>query len=254
VTQPRNARSLTARSVIASTLLGTEPPRMPARSLVQVAELFGITEGTARTALSRMVAAGELTADDGSYRLVGPRLLERQARQSASRRAMRHRWHGGWLMAIVVQERRDAGARADLRAALESARLAELREGVWLRPDNVDVVWPDVVRDQCTIVHARDVDPSLVDRLWDQAAWAATAGDLRAAIAELVGPLERGDTAALAEGFVVSATVLRHFQADPLLPEELLPPGWPGSALRSEYDRFDAAYRAVLREWFRRLQ
>jgi len=32
--QPRNTRSLTARSVIASTLLGTEPPRMPGRSLV----------------------------------------------------------------------------------------------------------------------------------------------------------------------------------------------------------------------------
>ena len=41
---------------------------------------------------------------------------------------------------------------------------------------------------------------------------------------------------------------------DPLLPEELLPPRWPGTALRSEYDRFDAAYRAVLRDWFRRLQ
>ena len=227
---------------------------MPGRALVQVAELFGISEGTTRTALSRMVAAGELTADDGSYQLTGPRLLDRQARQSASRRAMRHRWHGGWLMAIVVQERRDAGARADLRAALESARLAELREGVWLRPDNIDVVWPDVVRDQCTIVHGRDVDPSFIERLWDQAAWATTANELREAIGELVGPLEAGDTAALANGFVVSAAVLRHFQADPLLPEELLPRGWPGGALRSEYDRFDAAYRAVLRDWFRRLQ
>lgn len=254
MTQPRNTRSLTARSVIASTLLGTDPPRLPARSLVQVAELFGISEGTARTALSRMVAAGELTADDGSYLLTGARLLERQARQSASRRAIRHRWHGGWLLALVVQERRDAGARADLRAALESARLGELREGVWLRPDNIDVVWTEVVRDQCTIVHARDVDPSLVDRLWDQKAWAVTAQELREAIAELVGPLENGDTAALADGFVVSAAVLRHFQADPLLPEELVPRAWPGAALREEYDRFDAAYRAVLRGWFRRLR
>ena len=67
-------------------------------------------------------------------------------------------------------------------------------------------------------------------------------------------PLERGDTSALADGFVVSAAVLRHFQADPLLPEELLPRGWPGTALREEYDRFDAAYRAVLRNWFRILR
>ena len=243
MTQPRKTRSLTARSVIASTLLGTEPPRLPGRVLVRVGDLFGITEGTARTALSRMVAAGELVADDGSYQLSEPKLLERQARQSASRRATRHRWHGAWVMAIVVSERRDAAARADLRTALESVRLAELREGVWLRPDNIDVTWPPVVGEQCTIVHARDVDPSLVDRLWPLRDWADRADELRGQMQPLVARLERGATTALADGFVVSAAVLRHFQADPLLPEELLPKGWPGAALREEYDRFDVAYR-----------
>ena len=50
----------------------------------------------------------------------------------------------------------------------------------------------------------------------------------------------------------LSASVLRHFQADPLLPEELLPRGWPGVELRTDYDRFDTAYRALLREYFSR--
>ena len=50
---------------------------------------------------------------------------------------------------------------------------------------------------------------------------------------------------------VTSAAVLRQFQADPLLAEELLPRAWPGTGLRTDYDRFDAAYRAVLREYFR---
>jgi phenylacetic acid degradation operon negative regulatory protein len=45
--------------------------------------------------------------------------------------------------------------------------------------------------------------------------------------------------------------VLRHLQADPLLPAELLPARWPGSALRADYDRYDAAYRSTLRAWFR---
>lgn len=227
---------------------------MPTRALVQVAGLFGISEGTARTALSRMVAAGELTADDGSYELSGPRLLERQARQAASRRATRHRWHGGWVMAVVIQDRREPAARAEVRAELEAARLAELREGVWLRPDNIEVVWPAVIGEQCTVLHARDVDPALVRRLWDLPSWAAAAGELRDAMAALVEPLEAGETGALADGFVVSAAVLRQFQADPLLPDELLPRGWPGAALRQDYDRFDAAYRAVLRDWFRRLR
>jgi len=55
----------------------------------------------------------------------------------------------------------------------------------------------------------------------------------------------------LAPGFELSASVLRHLQADPLLPAELLPAEWPGTALRSDYDGWDARYRATLREWSR---
>ena len=40
-------RQLTARSVMASTLLGTEPPVLSARVLVRAAAMFGITEGAA---------------------------------------------------------------------------------------------------------------------------------------------------------------------------------------------------------------
>jgi phenylacetic acid degradation operon negative regulatory protein len=65
--------------------------------------------------------------------------------------------------------------------------------------------------------------------------------------------LEAGAHEPLADGFVLSADVLRHLQADPLLPDALLPAGWPGAALRADYDRYDAAYRAVLRAWFRNL-
>ena len=49
-------RPLTARGVIASTLIGTNPPLLSARRLVRVGELFGINAGTIRVALSRMVA------------------------------------------------------------------------------------------------------------------------------------------------------------------------------------------------------
>jgi phenylacetic acid degradation operon negative regulatory protein len=66
----------------------------------------------------------------------------------------------------------------------------------------------------------------------------------------LVGPLEAGRHGALADGFVTSAAVLRHLQSDPLLPPSLLPDRWPGDTLRADYDRFDAAYRSVLRAWF----
>jgi phenylacetic acid degradation operon negative regulatory protein len=254
VTQPRNTRQLNARSVIASTLLGTQPPRLPGRALVQVAGLFGISDGTARVALSRMVAAGELAAQDGSYRLAGPRLLQRQARQSLSRQAPTQWWRGEWRQAIVTADRRRAADRAELRHALQGARLAELREGVWLRPDNLEIDWAPVVTEQCTVMRVTEAEPGLSALLWDLDGWAGQARQLRRDIKALVGPLERGRSEKLADGFVVSAAVLRHFQADPLLPDELLPARWPGPALRAEYDRFDVAYRAVLRHWLRILR
>jgi phenylacetic acid degradation operon negative regulatory protein len=255
VAQSRNAeRDLTARSVVASTLLGTSPPRLPVALLVRAAELFGISEGTTRVALSRMATAGEVVAVDGSYELAG-RLLARQSRQVASRAARTTAWSGGWLAAIVTVERRSAADRAAWRSAMSARRLGELREGVWMRPDNLGPIdpLPADLAAHCTLIHdARPENEATLTRsLWDLEAWAARAGELRRELRPLLRPLDRHDTRALAPGFVTSAAVLRHFQADPLLPAELLPARWPGAALREEYDRFDAAYRAVLREWFR---
>lgn len=250
-------RPLTARSVVASTLLGTSPPTLPGRLLVRAAALFGITEGTVRTALSRMVAAGELTTVDGEYTLAGT-LVARQTRQSESRRAVVRAWDGTWTTAVVHGEARTSTQRGDLRAAAGALRLAELREGVWLRPDNLDpgrLPEASVVLDaQCARFTSHPQVPSgadLADGLWDLDGWAARAEGLRARMTENVALLEGGDVEALAPGFVLSAAVLRLTQADPLLPVELLPANWPGSDLRAEYDRYDLAYQSLLGTWFR---
>src|SRR5687767_13077060 len=99
------ARRSTARSILLSVLLGSDPPRLPVQLLVRTTELFGIAEGTTRTALSRMAAAGEVVADDGAYALAADRLLARQARQSASRAARTRAWPGRrWRQAVVVAD------------------------------------------------------------------------------------------------------------------------------------------------------
>jgi phenylacetic acid degradation operon negative regulatory protein len=134
---------------------------------------------------------------------------------------------------------------------LTSARLAELREGVWARPENIDIVWPEVVTVHCTIVTDARLEPGLETVLWDLDTWSSEALELRRDMRTFVRPLERGDTSALAAGFVTSAAVLRHLQTDPLLPAALLPRSWPGVEIRDDYEHFDAAYRSVLRDWFR---
>ncbi len=164
---------LTARSVLASTLLGADPPELPVAYLVHVAGLFGINDNRARVALSRMVASGEVTSQGGGrYRLAG-HLLARQARQQASREGRTLPWSGEWTTAVVVAPGSAAEVRAARRRALAAARLAELREGVWMRPDNLGVRVDPVVAPDLVVLSSRPAGAAgdLVARLWDLGAW-----------------------------------------------------------------------------------
>ena len=150
MTQPRNAAPtgagegppappLTARSVLASALLGMDPPELPVAQLVRLTSLFGISENRARVALSRMLTSGEATSDGtGRYRLAG-HLAARQSRQSASRAGTTAAYDGEWWLAVVTTSGSTAEVRSARRRALAYARLAELREGVWMRPANLAV-------------------------------------------------------------------------------------------------------------------
>lgn len=247
MSQFRNT-TLTARSVLASALLGADPPELPVAYLVRLAGLFGVNDNTARVALSRMVAAGEVITDGaGRYRLAG-HLLERSRRQAASRAGRTEPWHGGWHQVVVVRSGSSAATRGRRRVALAFARLAELREGVWLRPDNLSLDLPaDVAADVLRLRATVDDDRALAARLWPLRDWAARAEGLLEALADRP-PRGWQD---LAPGFELSAAVLRHLQADPLLPPRLLPPSWPGEGLRAAYDRWDGEYRRLLARWSR---
>lgn len=225
---------------------------MRVAQLVRVGDLFDIGESAVRTSLTRMVARGELTTDgDGRYELAGE-LAIRQRRQRESRAASRVEWSGRWRIAVVTAEARTAPERNEFRRAMSALRLESQREGVWLRPDNLAAdrlpAARAIVDAQCYWYsgHPDGDDRELADALWNTDAWASRATDIRRQMSALFERLERGDETALRPGFVVSAAALRHFQADPLLPDELLGRRWPGSRLRADYDRYDRAYRATL--------
>src|SRR5262249_6630625 len=148
--------------------------------LIAIAGLFGLNGNRTRVALSRMAANGEVVAVDGRYRLTG-HLLDRQARQRQSRAAERRRWNGRWITVVVRERARPAAARTEAGRRFTAARLAELREGVWLRPTNIAVTLsPDVA----AAVVVFDTEPrsdagELAASLWDLEAWAARAERLR---------------------------------------------------------------------------
>ncbi len=234
---------------MASALLGMDPPELPVAQLVRLSGLFGISENRARVALSRMVGAGEATSDGaGRYRLTG-HLAARQTRQSASRAGITTDYDGSWWLAVVTTTGSTAEVRGARRRALAYARLAELREGVWMRPANVAVPLPDSLDGDVELMTAVPPDADqLARRLWDLSGWARQSSQLQSALDALPpdGP------EALAPGFELSAAVLRHLQADPLLPVQLQPSDWPGSLLRETYDLTGTRrYRATLRSWSR---
>ena len=223
-------RPLSARSVVLSLLLGTHPPELPVRDLLRAVEPLGVAGSTLRAALSRMVAAGDLRTTDAVYRL-SDRLWERQRRQDAAVHPETRPWNGDWELTVVTATGRGPAERADLRGKLTTLRLAELREGVWLRPANLLRPRPDELGAVARHFTTRPEEPSrqLASSLWPLEVWAKTA---EALLAQLTATADRP-----ADRFTVLAAVVRHLLADPVLPPELLPADWPGPALRTEYTR-----------------
>lgn len=238
-------RPLNARSLVLSLLLGQVQPSMSSRALARLGPLFGIQSGTMRTALSRMVAAGELEARDGDYRLTG-RLLDRKAAQDIGRRPAPPGWDGTWWTAIVIAARRGVAERRSFRTTMANLRMGELRPDTWLRPANLP--GPDgddglaVVRGPLT----GTADEALVGLLWPLAELAGSARRLMAVLDRLQPALDAGAASSLAVSIGPSAAAVRFLRAEPLLPPELVPSPWPPDELRARYRDFDAAFGRTL--------
>jgi phenylacetic acid degradation operon negative regulatory protein len=221
--------NMTARSVVLSVLLGAHPAWATASELIRLTADFGIKETTLRVALTRMVSAGDLIRSADGYRL-SDRLLARQRRQDEAMRPRTRAWRGYWHVLIVTSVGTDARTRAALRTTMHHKRFGELREGVWMRPDNLDLGLDSDVAARVRVLKARDDAPAeLAGQLWDLPAWTETGHRLLDGMAAATGIPGR---------FVVAAAMVRHLLTDPMLPAELLPADWPGARLRAAYHDF----------------
>jgi phenylacetic acid degradation operon negative regulatory protein len=243
--------------VLASALLGAREPQLTVAELIVAASVFGISPGAARTCLWRMVSNGELTTDNATYALAG-HLLERRHRVDDAARpehATSGQWDGTWEVAVVSLERRPAADRLELRKAATALHLAEIREGVWARPDNLDPhrlpTSRAVLGEQCVQFRraSSDITADTARSLFPLDAWSHDARRLVVAMDdELTAgpPLGEEPNEALTYQFLLSIAVVRHLQLDPLLPASLLPDDWPGHDLRGTYRSFDSAFKRRL--------
>lgn len=225
-------KAVSARSAILTLMLASEDEAaFPDRDILVMTRAVGVSESTARVALSRMVAAGDVSRQwDGAYSL-SDRLLVR-------RRLQRHRldpavisWNGDWEVAVVTKTGRSAARRAELREELTMLRLAELREGVWMRPVNLELSWPLAVAEEVRRLRAGPVADAvdLARSLWDLGSWRAEGHALLHAIASADDPAAR---------FAACVASVRHLMTDPTLPSHFYPDDWPADELRANYREY----------------
>ncbi len=145
--------------MVLSVLLGAHPAWASASELIRLTADFGIKETTLRVALTRMVSAGDLIRSDDGYRL-SDRLLARQRRQDDAMRPRTVPWRGDWHILVVTSVGTDARTRAALRTGMHHKRFGELREGVWMRPDNLELELEPDVAHRVRVLRARDDAPA----------------------------------------------------------------------------------------------
>ncbi|MFE2427876.1 hypothetical protein ACFXJ5_14180 [Streptomyces sp. NPDC059373] len=124
---------------------------------------------------------------------------------------------------VVTATGREPTERAELRAELSGLRLAELREGVRLRPANLLRPRPSHVAELAQGFTARPEQPSraLATSVRALDTWAETADAFLTRFAAVEGPADR---------FATAAAMVRHLLTDPVLPDDR-----PAPALRTTY-------------------
>lgn len=208
----------------------------PVAGLVRLLAPVGIAAPAVRTAISRMVMQGwlepVLLPGGRGYRAT-PRATRRldEAADRIYRRTDRT-WDGTWHL-VFVELPAGRAARARLRADLGFVGYAELADGVWVSPyprGELSSVL-EVAGVQARTARADRFDPEPTSA-WDLAAlrtaydaWLATADDL---IGQHTAAHADPDEAAFAARFHLVHEWRKFLFADPGLPDELLPPDWPG--------------------------
>jgi phenylacetic acid degradation operon negative regulatory protein len=208
----------------------------PVAAIVRMLEPVGIAAPAVRTAISRMVTQGWLEPvqlDAGR----GYRTTERANRRldETGNRVYRRQlpaWDGHWHL-VFVEPPVSRAARGRLRADLHFVGYAELVDDVWVSPFPRAELGEILERWGASARTARadrfDPEPT---GAWDldglrsaYERWLRSSGDL---VAGHLSAHADEDEAAFAARFHLVHEWRKFLFADPGLPDDLLPPDWPG--------------------------
>jgi phenylacetic acid degradation operon negative regulatory protein len=225
---------------------------LPSAALVGLLGEFGVSDVSARTALSRMARRGLLdvvrTGRRNAYALTdrAAGALRRGVRRALSFGADESPWPGRWTVATFSVAEEHRAVRHLLRTRLTWLGFAPLYDGVWVCPHDRTAAASTAMSDlgvvTATVMTAEVAGDSPVEgspiRAWDLDALRLVYDELLAEY-EPVRDRLRAKEIGAAEALVVRTAFMDAWRGvpslDPDLPAELLPPHWPRRRTRAVF-------------------
>ena len=217
-------------------------------SLIQLAELFGLSARLVRTSAFRLTADDWLTCTRlgrRSFYALSEAGLQRV--QHAERRIYDFKlpaWDGRWTL-VMIATGLPASVRLPLKRELRWEGFGELSPNVWAHPHASHSSLKDIIRaagavDKIVVLSAESMDAYSSKPL--QAVMHATfkLDQVEAAFKQFVGRfepmLQHATSLSPAESFFVRTLLIHEYRKvllrDPNLPQALLPTGWSGLQAR----------------------
>jgi phenylacetic acid degradation operon negative regulatory protein len=218
--------------------------QVPVAALVRLLAPLGIQAPAVRTAVSRMVRQGWLTAvklPAGAGYALTPRAV-RRLDEAAERiyRTSRHGWDGSWHL-LVVSPPTGRSDRERLHAQLHFLGYGTIGGATWISPrpaPELDVTLVDASARAERFTAAHDGDSqALIARAWDLDGLARAYARFLDEAALLLADVDAStDVGAFAARSQLVHRWRKFLFVDPGLPAALLPPDWPGSKAAAWFD------------------
>lgn len=235
---------------------------LPSAAIVDLLGEFGVTNGAARTTISRLarrgVIEGRRNGRNSAYRLTEPAManLTRGGRGIAAFGAGQESWDGWWTLVAFSMPQQESAQRRAIREHLRWRGYAPLYDGVWVSPhpmtaqEQTDLA--GVAFGAMSVFRAQHLELETGAtrnpvEAWDIAGIAKEYTTFIRRWSRLLPRIAAGSisgTAAVRLRTEVMDLYRRFPVLDPLLPTELLPSGWPRTRAR---EVFVAVYDGLAR-------
>ncbi|MEU4222028.1 PaaX family transcriptional regulator C-terminal domain-containing protein [Actinoplanes sp. NPDC026623] len=263
---PRSQSGPSPQHLLATVLgeyLDSAEAGLTSAAVIAILGEFGISESSARAALSRLTRRGLIAARGKAYHLTPVALAGHHAhmRRFLGFGAEPPRWTGDWVMASFSIPSSGQAFRHAVRRTLSAQGFAGLYDSVWIRPGSdagpVRSALGEILRDveaaRWSVMHVRfdqEEGPHGPAAAYDLAGLSASYLAFIERYAELRSAVRAGEVDA-ARALVARTSVMdswrRFAEIDPDLPPHLLPAPWPRQRARDTFLEIHSALGSLAR-------